>query len=335
MRETTWLSVTNEIIEQMAPQMIGEKSKYVDFSIPKVLRANVRVYANSNLYLNYLGDNFPKPDRSEATPSITLYYDSNSLDAIKKIFPNLPNIETPCIGLFDETNNTGLITGLDEYGLLTSTVIGMHSRVLFKNNWNPIHGAAVQFENKGLLLIGHHGAGKSTALLNLIHRSKNRMKIGILTDDWSVARREGSSIKLQSIESKMSFSEKLVRENPELGLADLYEQYAKTGIGKLWIDIDQVFGKGIHIQETELKMLLIFSSHPDKELISNIAVSDVADLLVDSAYHMPDCGPGFKDRQLAFWTENLDKIECIQINNRNRFTPKDDIYNTIINYILK
>lgn len=337
MRETTWLSESNDRIKDAAAFLLGtDKCDYVDFSIPSILKVNVRVYSTSQLYLRYLSDNFPPKDMLNETPSITLYYDRNSTDSLKAFRPdlNLTSLTTPCVGLFEELSNTGLITGLDEYGLLTSTVIGMYSRLLFEDNWNPIHGAAIQVNGKGALIIGHHGAGKSTALLNLIHRTRNFANYRVLTDDWSVARHDGESIKLHSIEEKMSFSDSLVRDNPELNLITLYEQNEVAGIGKLWIDIDKVLGSGMHIQETTLKKVLIFSPAQSEKLITEISAEEVAELLVDSSYHMPDSGRGFKERQLAFWSNALSKVDYVQVNSRNSNKPKDEIYKTILDYIL-
>jgi hypothetical protein len=336
MRETTWLSESKEKIREAATHLMRtDKSDYVDFSIPRILKTNVRVYATSDLYLTYLSNNFPTQETLEETPSITLYYDRNSTDSLKALRTDLPLITTPCIGLFEEVSNTGLITGLDEYGLLTSTVIGMHSRLLFANKWNPIHGAVINLAGRGAVLIGHHGAGKSTALLNIIHHAKDKSKIRVLTDDWSVARQEGSSITVHSIEQKMSFSEKLVRENPELDLMTLYEQNALGGIGKLWIDIDKVLGSGTSIQDTTLRKLLVFSPNQDEELITRIPISTVAELLVDSSYHMPDTGQGFKTRQLTFWNDVLTNIDFAQINSRFNRMPKDEIYGRILDYIME
>lgn len=334
MRETTWLSESNEKIREVATHLIGtNKSDYVDFSIARILKTNVRVYTDSDLYLGYLSENFPSFDPIGEMPSITLYYIRSSSDLLTKFGYDLTGIKTPCVGLFDEMSNIGLIAGLDEYGLLTSTVIGMHSRLLFAKKFNPIHGAVIDIDGQGAVLIGYHGAGKSTALLNLIHRAKDKIKISVLTDDWSVARQEGSSIIVHSIEHKMSFSESLVRQNPELDLMTLYKENALGGIGKLWIDIDKVLGNGTYIQDTTLKKVLVFSPNHDEELITRIPLSTVAELLVDSSYHMPDSGPGFKARQLNFWTDVLLNIDCVQINSRYSRKTKDDIYGTILAYL--
>lgn len=285
--------------------------------------------------MRYLKDNFPPAEQSGEIPTITLYYDHNSLDSVKAFRPDLTFVKTPCIGMFNETSNTGLITGVDEYGLLTSTVNGMHSRLLFSKNWNPIHGAVIQIDDQGAVLIGHHGAGKSTALLNLIHHAKEIKKINVLTDDWSVARKEGASIAIQSIEHKMSFSESLVRKNQELDLMALYEQHALGGIGKLWIDIDEVLGNSIYIPATIMKKLLVFTPDQGEELITKIPIDTAAYLLVDSAYHMPDCGQGIKARQISFWTDVLDSIDCVQVNSRYSRKQKHEIYKELLDFILE
>jgi hypothetical protein len=336
MRETTWFCSSADDILETGNKLIGNNSNYVDFSISRVLPVNIRVYSTSELYLNYLKDNFNTYDISSNIPIITLYYDRhNSIEQLKSVRPDLNlDIITPCAGLFDEVKNVGLITGLDEYGLLTSTVHGLYSRLLFSNNWNPIHGAVIDLNGQGTILIGHHGAGKSTALLNLIHYTKDIMRINVLTDDWSVARSEGSAIKICSIEKKMSFSESLVNANPELNLIDLYKNQALGGIGKLWIDIDDVLGSGTSIQETTLKNVLIFSPNNGDELITNISLDEAVHLLVDTSYHMPDCGEGIKERQLSFWNTSLKAIKFFQVDSRYSHLSKEKIYNLLVDYII-
>jgi hypothetical protein len=335
MRETTWLAESKDKIQEVAAHLLGRRSNYADFSVSKILKTNVRVYANSDLYLHYLNENFQLPDYSDERPSITLYYDYGRADSLKAFGYNLNGINTPCIGLFDEVSSTGLITGLDDYGLMKSTVIGIHSRLLFVKNWIPIHGAVINLDGMGVMIIGYHGAGKSTALLNIIHRTSNETRVSVLTDDWSVARKDGSLVKVHSIEQKMSFSKSLACENPELDLLTQYNKRVVDGIGKVWIDIDEVFGNGSYAQETTLKKVLVFSNNHCEEVISPIPIKTVADLLVDSSYHMPDTGKGTKERLLFFWNNVLTEIDCVQINNRHIFKPKDKIYGEILDYLVK
>lgn len=334
MRETTWIPETKDRIQEVAMHLLGTKTNCADFSVSAIRKANVRVYSKSDLYLNYLTTNFLPADYRQEIPLVTLYYDYGNASELRTLgYNNLDDINTPCIGLFDDDNHTGLITGLDEYGLLKSTVLGMYSKLLFAENWIPIHGAVIDFDGRGAIIIGHHGAGKSTALLNIIHRAKAKTKIAVLTDDWSAVRKDGPSVRIHSIEQKMSFSESFANENPELNLGILYKERVVDGIDKVWLDIEDVIGSGSYTQETTLKKVLVFSNSQSAEIIRSVPSNTVANLLVDSSYHMPDTGERTKERLLSFWGDVLSEIDCVQVNNRQSFRSKDEVYAVILDYL--
>lgn len=333
MRETTWLPETASRIRALAERLLPSSTRaHVTVSINRLIAANVQAHATSELYLRYLSENFA-PATDAERPTITLYYHAGATDWLKDSGYDIGVLATPCVALFDAETNTALISGLDEYGLFKSTAVGLHSRLLFKAGWSPIHAAVVSLDGKGMVITGYHGAGKSTALLNIVHHARATCKIVVLTDDWAVARRRDESVEVQSIENRMSFGEALARDNPELNLMPLYKRYIRGDIGKAWAHVDDVLGAGTYGPQTTLDKILVFASDKRDELISPIPIADTAALLVDSAYHMPDAGGAIHERLTAFWSDVLTNIECVQINNRHGNRPKAEIYTELVRYL--
>ncbi|MGZ5486096.1 MAG: hypothetical protein ACXWFB_09345, partial [Nitrososphaeraceae archaeon] len=193
----------------------------------------------------------------------------------------------------------------------------------------------ISYNGQGVIIVGYHGAGKSTALLNIINYAKGKANIGMLTDDWAVACKNSCIVKVHSIERNMSFNKSLILDNPELNLTDIYEQQALAGLDKMWIDISDVFQNNIFVEETVLKKVLVLSSEPSEIVINEIPLLAAAELLADSSYHMPDTGEQVKKYLLSFWCDILQNIDVIQVNTRSFNKTKDDIYKDILLYLSK
>lgn len=332
MRETTWIAMSSLEIDRIIRKLEGENEiPELWVSVRAITPINIRIRTNNGAYLNYLSRNFSSIMLEGSSPQATLTYIPMSLEKLRDMVPTLPEILTPSVGFFDSDNMYALLCGEDEYGLLKSTVVGLHSRYVFPLGWRPIHGAVIRFNGDGVVIVGHHGAGKSTALFNLIHRLHGQGELKVLTDDWAVAKPcEEGQISIKSIERRMSFTEKLALENPEINMLGSYATHTGEGIGKAWVDIEELLWVGAYANTAPLKKVLVFSGSPAKTTVSNLLIDDVIELLVDSAYHMPDEKRDIRNMMHYFWLSNLRPQQCFQINNRHEEKKKDQIYDEII-----
>lgn len=303
------------------------------FSIDRIRRINIEAYISAEAYRRYILANFPPPG-PESDNRITLFCHGGPIEALRSFGYDLSQLVTPCVGLFDADENVALISGPEEYGLFKSTAVGLHSRLLLELEWTPIHAAAISCDGLGVVITGYHGAGKSTALLNLLHYGRAVADIRVLTDDWSVARLTDASVTMCSIEDRMSFGLGLVRDNPELNLMQAYQAHIVDGLDKAWAHIDDVLGAGTYEEEAILRRVLLFSPADSRALIRPVPTAAAVELLVDSSYHMPDTGPDTTTRLAQFWTAALRDVECIEISNRHERRDKSEIYPAILEYLL-
>ncbi|MCB2189771.1 MAG: hypothetical protein KQJ78_25435 [Deltaproteobacteria bacterium] len=335
MRETTWLAADAPTIKGMAEDLLEDNSKApIRISVKGIRPANIYVYTVNDSYRRYLMRNFSTQIESNGVRRASLYYCPVSIDRMSRYGWNISSLMTPSLGFYDSEAAVALMCGLDEYGLLKSAVVGLHTRFLFADGYRPIHGAVISLDGRGIVIVGHHGAGKSTALLNLASRLKGYPGLRVLTDDWSVASESNDgSIEVYSMERRMSLSTLLSDENPEMNLNRLFYSHREYGIDKVWADIDDVLWKGAYAAQAKLSEILVFTPDINSALISDISAEEVTRLLVDSAYHMPDENVEVVKVMHEFWHKHLKNHRCLCINNRHDLRKKDDIYSTIINYL--
>jgi len=337
-RETTWLQADEGEIEEVANKLTqNEGWKTAEVRWTRVRSTRLRVHSKSRAYLDYLVENYHSPvhDGDLDERLVTLYYyagDKKGL--VDELRPGRADfVETPCLGLYAKESQLGLIAGLDEYGLMKSTALGLHSRVLFDDGWYPVHGAVFQIAGKGVILIGHHGAGKSTALLGLMHRARDKkVCASLLTDDWAVARMHGTGkVEIRAIDDRISFSERLAKENPELGILELIPKKRPAGIDKFWIPINDVF-PGTARKRLLLDAVVVLVPLAADHLIRQANSEEVCEILSDSAYHMPDCG-GVADKLRIFWRLVLASRPCLLVDSRYSKGRRDENYHLILDAI--
>lgn len=339
MRETTWVAASGDEIRGLADRLAPLKGwRTAEFSWTRVASTTLRVHACSPSYLDYLVSNYSCSTLAEqTTETLTLFYDSGAKQrlwsALGRASSDIP--QTPCVGLYAHEERLGLISGLDEYGLMKSTALGLHSRLLLDAGWAPIHGAVLQIAGCGVVLVGHHGAGKSTALLNLMARAPRTPPPLLATDDWAAAAfsQDQTSIELRPIDDRISFTRRLEAENPDLGLGSVFPSDLPEGINKAWVDINRVF-PGSKTDRLQLDAVVVLSPIGGTQLLNSIDTDAVVSLLVDSAYHMPDCGAAV-ETLTAFWTKALRTRPALLVDSRFAGAHPSDIFTQVIDAVAR
>jgi hypothetical protein len=330
MRETTWHAASKGRIEEIASAVLGPGyGAAIEFSVAAPSPSNIRVYAKQAEYRRYLKKNFPSPVMD--APWLTFYYCTEGAQVFAACGHDPRAENTPSMGLYDWETGTGIIYGPSEYGLVKSTAVGLHTRLVFEQGWNPIHGAVAQVDGSGVLIIGHHGAGKSTALLNVIRFARGRFQVRVLTDDWAVARKKEGDLSIQAIEPRMAVSSQLVAENPHLDLAPQYFAAKDEAIDKAWIHVDDVW-PGQHCESAVIRKIFVFS-HAMPGTVQPADRAHVAEIIVESAYHMPDEDTKIVGKMREFWASSLSSVSCWEINNRHDGRSIEEIYYPILNLL--
>ncbi len=328
-RETTWRLSTTKTIEEIYKSLNfleGEQKASVSINSPNPTK--IQVVTDSSFLINTIG----KMINSTSLPtsdSMKLFY-ARTKD--KSVFANFgfdnSKIDTDCFGLYDPVEKTALIVGGLGYGLLKSVLYGMASLNSEEMGYYPSHGVVIQINGKGKLLVGHHGAGKTTTLLKLMHHTSEK-GCKILTDDWGLFRNENNIILASTLEDKISFKEGFVSEFPELKLKEIFKKNKIDGIPKVYINPKEMYGEDSFVETSIVDSIILLDQRNSQQLIRKANKREVIELLTESAYHMPDAQKDVRDRQIAFWEQASSNCNLVSLDTRFKSNKEAIMYSEI------
>lgn len=328
-RETTWQESSKEEIEK-----IYQKLKFQEIPQNSIVTINTPIPISCEITTDsyQLLKNLERMlgnTNSTAKEKLKMFFvRDKDIHSLESTGFKLPNVETDCFGLCDSKENTLLITGGQGYGLLKSVVYGFASLSSTKAGYFPAHGAVIQINGKGKLLVGHHGAGKTTTLLHLMHYFSQE-GIRLLTDDWALFNDESNSIKATSLEQRISFKRDFIDEFPNLDLNNQYNKNKIKGIPKVYIKPDDIYGEGTFVETSQIDSVVLLDPRNSSELFSIPSKESAIELLVDSSYHMPDVDKNIKEKQYEFWRKVLESCNLISLDTRYSSPDNRNTYNQI------
>lgn len=327
MIETTWIPLKQHIIDDISKQL-NISTNYIDFSINEVNSMNFRIYVNSQEVINGFRTLF-EPTSQTCTECFILYVDIFSCEKLKEILSLKYNINTHCIGLFDETSKVGLISGDSAFGLIKSTVIGIYSFYLQKFKMFPVHAAILDYKDNGCLFIGAGGAGKTSIILNLMTKLRNQMKI--LTDDWAVLSEDANKIIAQSIEKRISYKNIHIHENEYITeLLIAYNNNYITGLTKVYVNPEDIFGEHSFVNISNIQKIVVLFPINTGKFLYPITIKNVLDMFISTTYHMPNCNSQFVHQHRQFWENNFQNIPVWACETRHPIENRESLYEKLI-----
>jgi hypothetical protein len=321
-RETTWIKVNK------LPELEYEKS------IKLVLDGfkPIKVRATDNSVLEYVHTHFNSTD---LVPDVEYnFYVGKDISIASQFGLEISDVKTPCVGYYTPDKKQFMTFGATGYGYLKSTIFGIASLGATENETYPSHGALLKIGDKGVLFPGYHGCGKTSMVLNLIARlvPKN-VPIGFVTDDWATFSYDGETLYGQTCDKLLSFDEKLSDFFPELNLGG-FIQRIPVGLKKLYM-LPSEFNSEVHsISGTQVDYVFYLDLNIDSNTpLDYISNSEVSDLIVDSAYHMP-CDEVLSLKMCNFWNNALRNKPLFSIQVKNEKTTLEKKIDELLQVIL-
>jgi hypothetical protein len=209
--------------------------------------------------------------------------------AESKLAASVKSRATPYAGLFDPSTNACLFAGSGSLGLLVSVINGVASRIFSRAGWFPAHAAAIQrVGHYSTLIAGGHGAGKTTAVRELLSRFRDsEQPVRVISDDWTLCAWVRASLVSTGLTSS-------ALPQPQGDMAE---------VGQL---------------------ILLEGSEPNT-FVRPIDSRSSAEAIVSGAYHMPS-DQALRVRQLEFWAPALKNIPCFAASYRMAREARREFY---------
>jgi len=193
-----------------------------------------------------------------------------------------PSIEANRV-YYDPQSKTAFLMNIDYYGWIKSLALSLAGDVLEDDHEiYSVHAACLDFEGKGVCLLGGSGVGKTTHTYGLLRAKEAR----VVSDDWFFARIYGDDILAYSSEKNFYIRADLANIWKEF--EGLVQRAEFDNLGRAVVDLRWAIGKGRIMPLTTMKKTIILQRDAeDKEVIRKLEPAKALILLEDNNYYNP------------------------------------------------
>ena len=268
---------------------------------------------------------------SDAVPDITIHHYVE--DEIKDILKELYQVSIRGrdiffrnqVGYFEARNGNEIF--FEEYPDQSETeakefVMGNTMALLFfERDMNVIHGSAVRFKDKTIIISGDSGAGKSTTASRLIKEGAR-----LICDDQSIVYIDnGQAMLLPGYPSQKLCEDASERNN--LNIEDLIKidnQKNKYAIPRM----DEFFG-----EISRLDAIFFLSKHDDGKdvVLKEITGADKVEVLTINLFLRPffEANIGLPPSAMMQCIQISSKVDMYRLSRKNGCNTEDEIFNNI------
>lgn len=247
-------------------------------------------------------------------------------DAVRAENPSLYFLKSeealpwPNFGLVKEgTEIEQIIVFAPSFGLLKSVISGFASYCHESEGYYPVHGSAFSNNGNGVLCIGGSGAGKTTTLLTILQQlRKIGTPITVLSDDWCVVRNRHNSLTAYSFDPSISLRECNLLEN-DMRDCNGYESFS-TELRvrkKMSFSPDMLYGKGTKVESLHIRRIFFLDPSPGPATLQQLPTEEVAEKIVEAAYHYPYVSEAQKKEHRMFWQDVQARIPTYAFHTRS------------------
>ena len=191
---------------------------------------------------------------------------------------------------FDPISKTVFFFDCDYYGWIKSAALALAGDILEDNHhYYSIHGALIDYDGKGISIIGPSGTGKTTISYGLL-RYKNTK---LVADDWHFFKFfDGSGRKDQETEIIGYTSEKNTYIRADLAATwptykNIFEISQIDKKGRAIVDITRIVGKGGVKKTTEIKGVVLLQREKKEEIVRKLTASEALRYIERNNYCNP------------------------------------------------
>ncbi|MFA5917690.1 MAG: hypothetical protein WC850_05655 [Candidatus Gracilibacteria bacterium] len=282
----------------------------------------IKVFFNDAEYFELLGEKFEILCESNKENVLgTLYFESEKCNR--------------ALGSIDTNSKVAYVIG-DGFGILKSAVSGLSTL------WGdltqkslPIHGSAMTSPDiGGLMMVGSHGGGKTTGLLNIMDILG---KGEIVSDDWLIGNFKINGLNISTTDNSVSLSQKSFKENSHINRIN--KENIKTDLlkRKKSYKPEVLFGEGVikHHEAITIKTIVLLVSGVKKDISVITDLYNVPEFIVQATYHFPYYNNHIKNKHLFEWRNGLNGANINIITfDYSHFNNITEGYTKLINTIL-
>jgi len=216
--------------------------------------------------------------------------------------------------LFTESNHKfEMLYPCYNLGGLRSSIFGIIS---FFDKKYPAHAASLSIGNYGVLLIGGHGAGKTTGFMALLNEFSETSSY--LTDDWCSCDLIDNKLVMTTPTTGLH----VVDDQPIINLLANMANPAKLplplGDGKIFIPHSLLSQR--HTSSIKsIDLVIIINTCPTNFAghMEHVDIREVAETIIETATHYPYSCDRQKQDHTDFWIRALSKTDCYIFYNKN------------------
>jgi hypothetical protein len=211
------------------------------------------------------------------------FFASQSIRSHGRLYAvSVPSIEANKV-YYDPQSKTAFLMNIDYYGWIKSLALSLAGDVLEDDHEiYSVHAACLDFEGKGVCLLGGSGVGKTTHTYGLLRAKEAR----VVSDDWFFARIYGDDILAYSSEKNFYIRADLANIWKEF--EGLVQRAEFDNLGRAVVDLRWAIGKGRIMPLTTMKKTIILQRDAeDKEVVKRLEPAKALVLLEDNNYYNP------------------------------------------------
>jgi hypothetical protein len=183
---------------------------------------------------------------------------------------------------FDPISKTVFFFDCNYYGWIKSAALALAGDILEDNHdYYSIHGALIDYDGKGISIIGPSGTGKTTLSYGLL-RYKNAR---IVADDWHFFKLMGERVEGYASEKNSYIRADLALSWPEY--KDIYQLTTFDKEGRGVIDVRRVLGRSNVKRTTDMKYVFLLRREKGKEVMKRLTPSDAVQYMERTDYCNP------------------------------------------------
>lgn len=220
---------------------------------------------------------------------------------------------------YDPFTKTAFLFNFDYYGWIKSIALSLAGDVLEdEHGIYSIHGACVDVDGSGVVILGAPGAGKTTHTYGLMRRERVR----VIADDWFFVRGEENLLAFSS-EKNFYIRADVASIWPEYKM--LVEKAQLDSRGRAVVDLRWVVGKYRILPFTTLKKtIILIRDQNEPRIVIRPSPDDALQLLKTQGYGNPHFLINDERKQRireSFFKKLLNMTDVYVINTRK--TPEE------------
>ncbi len=224
-------------------------------------------------------------------------------------------------GFVDNANQSRVIVFAPSFGVFKSVISGFASFRYESDDYYPIHASVMSVDGKGVAFIGGSMAGKTTTLINIAQRMREKGRnIQILADDWCMVKWQGAGKGLvaETFDPSVSFRKRDLDENPHIVFPChdwLLQQFQARD--KISLPPSVLYGSNSNTNAVKIDYLVLMEPFPGPCILRQEMDEVIARKIIHAAYHYPYVTDVQRDRHVAFWCDMQKRVETYCFNTRS------------------